>query len=833
MKKLLCTALLLVSFLFCSCEGGPKQTAVKDGKANTEIVISEDAPRMVSLAALELQYYVEKISGAKLPIVYKTTDKYPLKIYVGESSYTKELGIFPKGLKHGAFKIKTGPGYLALVGNDFDYTPPRPTPQHHKDMKRAIAGWDKSTEKATEHKWEMPWGTKFKHWWNPREYEKIMTARYGADSKKIFNPKNLKWSRDYHQEGHGTGWWMHDEGGSLNAVYKVLRGLGVEWYMPGDLGEVIPEMKTIDVPAMQLTEKPDFQMRSWFWYNYGAFSYDHNIWARRLGMNSSYEVLGEMGHAHGLHRVHGRKEMQEAHPEYYALLGGLRDTHHRNVGTACHSSRGLEEECVKFAYFMFDVKKQPHISLFPTDGFKKCGCNDCKDQDASDLVWGFVDRIARKLYKTHPDKIISCGAYTSYVKPPKSIKNFTPNVAVIICNRGRPLMDNDGHWENYWSEITGWAAKLGPNRLMRCENNRYTLNNGKPILFPAMHPRAMAKDLKALNGLCLGEYNEESQKKSRWKAPGSDHLNLYVNARFLWDADQDIEKVLDEYYKKFYGPAAPIMREAFDYAEKTFDELKYDTSSLTQARINKLAASVKFLDLLEKAKKKAGADSIYGKRIAFIIKEYIPLDKTRKDLIAARNAPDPRKDAPVIVGVTAGKKGASYTLSDIKTGEKPAEETSFSVSWEKDNLIFDVICKDSDMKNLFVTDDVWGGDSLAFLIETDKHSYYQLEVNPDGKIFDADRQVGVVTRWKSQASTEIEKGKDFWRVKLSIPIVTPEKNAGDPYHYVVGNKPTKKKMWYVNVGRTRVRKFKRSSQTFIPTGRTYHVKEKFAKLVIE
>ena len=662
-----------------------------------------------------------------------------------------------------------------------------------------------------------------------------MATRYGKENKKIYNPKNLKWSRDFDKEGYGTGWWKYDQGGSLNAVYKVLRGLGVRWYMPGDLGEVIPKMKTIDIQSVKLTEKPDFAMRSWYWYNYGAFSYDHTIWARRLGMNSTYEILGEIGPVHGLHQVHGRKEMQKAHPEYYALVGGVRDTEHRNVGTACPSSPGLEKECIKFARFMFDVYKQPHVSLFPTDGFKRCSCEKCKGKDPSDLVWGFVDRIARELYKTHPDKIVSCGAYTSYVLPPKSIKKFSPNVAVVICNRGRALMDDQAHWKNYWGQIQGWKEKLGPGRLIRVDNNRSTLNGGKPIIFPTLHPHGMAKDLKALNGICLGENSEESQRKAKWKAPGSDHLNLYVNARFLWDADQDVDKMLDEYYEKFYGPAATIMKEAFDYAEKTHNVLKFDTSSITKAKINKLTAAVKYLEMLHKAKAAAGADTIYGKRIAFIINEYVPLEKTRKDLAAALIAPDPRKDAPVIVGTSGSKESASYPLVDIKTGEKPTEKTSFKVRWDKDNLIFDVKCEDSDMKNLFVTDNVWGGDSLVFLIETEGHSYYQVEVNPDGKIFDADCQLSKrgITKWKSMASIEKERGKDFWRIKLTIPIVTPENNAGDPYHYVVGNKPTRERMWYVNVGRSRVRKSKRTLQTFIPTGKTYHFKEKFAKLVIE
>ena len=124
-------------------------------------------------------------------------------------------------------------------------------------------------------------------------------------------------------------------------------------------------------------------------------------------------------------------------------------------------------------------------------------------------------------------------------------------------------------------------------------------------------------------------------------------------------------------------------------------------------------------------------------------------------------------------------------------------------------------------------------DSVSVLLETPNHSYYQIEVNPDGTLFDADRKTGLVTRWCSQAKVKTEKGKNHWRATITIPVVAPEKNEGDPYHYVVGPKPSRKKMWYLNVGRNRMRGKERTSQTFIPTGRTYHKREKFAKLVVE
>jgi hypothetical protein len=42
-----------------------------------------------------------------------------------------------------------------------------------------------------------------------------------------------------------TNEWSDDKGGSLNAVYAWLRTLGVRRYMPGELGEVVPEAQSI------------------------------------------------------------------------------------------------------------------------------------------------------------------------------------------------------------------------------------------------------------------------------------------------------------------------------------------------------------------------------------------------------------------------------------------------------------------------------------------------------------------------------------------------------------------------------------------------------------
>ena len=61
---------------------------VEDGKAQAAIVIAKDPTRMQKLAAEELQKYVQKISGAELPIGTAPVSELPMSVYVGESEHT-------------------------------------------------------------------------------------------------------------------------------------------------------------------------------------------------------------------------------------------------------------------------------------------------------------------------------------------------------------------------------------------------------------------------------------------------------------------------------------------------------------------------------------------------------------------------------------------------------------------------------------------------------------------------------------------------------------------------------------------------------------------------
>ncbi|MBQ7680326.1 MAG: hypothetical protein IJT34_10820, partial [Butyrivibrio sp.] len=47
-------------------------------------------------------------------------------------------------------------------------------------------------------------------------------------------------------------------------------------------------------------------------------------------------------------------------------------------------------------------------------------------------------------------------------------------------------------------------------------------------------------------------------------------LNDYVHMHLLWDPDLDLNALLDEYYRLFYGPASKQMRAFWDSAKAAF-----------------------------------------------------------------------------------------------------------------------------------------------------------------------------------------------------------------------------------------------------------------------
>ena len=433
--------------------------------------------------------------------------------------------------------------------------------------------------------------------------------------------------------------------------------------------------------------------------------------------------------------------------------------------------------------------------------------------------------------------MITGGAYAQYRLPPTDMGHLSPNVGITVAFP-RPGLDEPETWGtkrgsgSYTQLLGGWRQTVTDGKLLGNSNHR-----GGGVLMP----RSISRDLRWRYGRSLGDWNEVGHRsigpgeqggrtigKQTWML-GMHHLNIYVNARLLWDVDQDLHALLSDYYEKFYGPAAEQMRDAFEFAEASY------TRGKGSARLE-LDDRIELTERMHAARDTAG-DTVYGRRIDYVLEEEPSLQALRERMKQEQQRQQQRQNAPLVIGrdTSDDADAATYSLVDLNTGETPSIETSFHVTWDHGVLVVDIRCEEPDMENLFVTRNVWGGDSVAILLETPYHAYYQVEINPESATAEADREHGAInTKWDSQVKVETERGDDFWRVVARFPIVDEAAGQLDPLHHVVGGKPSPEAPWFIQVGRVRVRDQEKSAYGLAVTdGNTYHEPDKFHRLVIE
>ena len=123
--------LLLPAWRCADCQPvtGSAVALVANRKPRAVIVIAERAAGCVPYAAQELLGHIEKISGARLPIRKVGEEEAAslqkiaagrTAILLGESAYTRQLGLSSAAHKADGFRIETGPDRLVILGNDDD-----------------------------------------------------------------------------------------------------------------------------------------------------------------------------------------------------------------------------------------------------------------------------------------------------------------------------------------------------------------------------------------------------------------------------------------------------------------------------------------------------------------------------------------------------------------------------------------------------------------------------------------------------------------------------------------------------------------------------------------
>lgn len=505
-------SLFLCFFLPAVCLAGPsvknnnstvgsELVLVKNGRPTATIVTSSSPTKNARKAANELQKYIEKISGAILPLAGDTTPLSGCMVLVGKSRLTGNIPNLEipsgrtKNLREEGFVIRTHGNHLVLAGNDA---------------------------------------------------EPYLGTRY--------------------------------------AVIEFLHRLGVRWFMPGEMGEIIPKMSTVTVSPVNITQRPDFPVRDFWEHARGNMASECAEWKIHNKMNPhSVEVFGvpSDGSVAGLLP----KEQFEDHPEWFALnKDGTRSKDH-----PCMTS----EPMIK--HFADGVKanarKGKAVTAFaPVDGNPRCWCKNCAkignkfdgfgannrdpepEYSISNEWFYFVNRILTDVNKEFPDHIIATNGYANRDIPPEMPPEiqFNPaqNLTVMFANIAACTIhayDDPKCWQMHrqGQMIRQWC-KLSDKVWIY--NYNYTMLVHKGTITPMVHRIRRNIPLLKQWGV-IGFFDQDEADFALSGIP-----TRLVRARLQWDVDTDVDTVLDDFFDKWFGRAASPMKAYYNALENAFEK---------------------------------------------------------------------------------------------------------------------------------------------------------------------------------------------------------------------------------------------------------------------
>jgi hypothetical protein len=365
--------------------------------------------------------------------------------------------------------------------------------------------------------------------------------------------------------------------GSLGSFYAVVHLLesqcGLSWFFPDELGMVVPQLKEIGITSVDESHSPDFPFRAVGWKRAPDWS---------LFNGSNVNVGDEIGkqvfkHSHTFDEFLPSDRYFDAHPEYYALVKGARDT--RQLDTS--NPEVIEVLSRNIIQFMKEHSRLDMITLFPGDGLGFCECPRCKALDESGVPtveeintrWNrlgpdrhralsrrmliFYLEIVKRVQREYPNVLIQVGAYNPYLYPPKDRSIKAPsNVLIEMCHG----WDHNFSIDSPASEINvrfkealaGWREIFTQVSIYEY----YWKMAMFDLPFPIVH--SIAKDIPAYR---------QSGVQAFYTQFGADYytngLNYYVASKLLWNSKQDVDALVDDFCRRFYGEAWQPMREYF------------------------------------------------------------------------------------------------------------------------------------------------------------------------------------------------------------------------------------------------------------------------------
>ena len=445
-----------------------------------------------------------------------------------------------------------------------------------------------------------------------------------------------------------------DELGPSNGIIEFLQRYA-DWYFATIDGcDTAPFNPDAEAPVGSFRLKPAFSYRmlSLAGRNWKATSERllQKDFSRRLRIPnylrpnklvSPREIAGVGRTGHSYYFYLWPKDYFADHPDYYSMGPDGKRHCTRNVdGQLCLSNPKLLDQITanmleKIAEdrknypgpehpLVYDFSQNDNMSYL-------CKCENCRkiiarynrvpggNAEGGDagLQLEFVNALARRVRERYPDVLIRTFAYVSTEVPPVGLVP-EPNVMIWLCDLyskschylplthpfNRKRLDVLESWRKIAQNLDVWDYWL------------YDSSHGGGAVYPEMHARALAADLKlyASSGIRRVFCEAAFERQCFYE------LHSFVAAQCFFHPDADVDRLI-RLYCRVYGAAADDMEVAIRFLDRIQADNPPASEADWHARILPYRTTdnwTKFRDLCEKAYRKA--DTIDGRtRIAAIL----------------------------------------------------------------------------------------------------------------------------------------------------------------------------------------------------------------------
>jgi uncharacterized protein DUF4838/carbohydrate binding protein with CBM4/9 domain len=493
---------------------GAPLTLIDNGKSNYEIICANDTASATE-GAKEMQSFIKLVTGVQLPIKAELSEGKDA-IVIGAHPLADAAGIKGNALKKDGFIMRTVGENIFLVGND-------------KDLSGFFA-------------------------WSP-----------------FIESSNA---------------------GSYFAVMEFARRfLGMEWYMPGSKGMEWKSASTVAVPAsLDIKEEPHFVRRmiegAWLtserslekkvksgflkrnYYN-KDIARECETWGRRMLLGNGKFVPFQHAWFMFVPAKEPNKCSEKAygkdHPEYYALLDGVRTNYYKNGkmgGQLCTSNPDVVKTYANNIISYGKKNGKKGFSLSNNDGAGNCQCANCTaldgknpitgEQVMSDRLLTFSNQIAEQVSREIPDARLGVYAYHATRYPPVVPMKIHKNVYISDVYNMLPNLWYSGAKERarIIHDLKTWREQA--KHVSLC--SYYSIYGSWSL--PWDTTEVIGDVIKIISKYNSSDGMTMNDCRYFGLAPGVDGARLWVLARLLWNPNQSSVKLQKQFYIGAFGKNA-------------------------------------------------------------------------------------------------------------------------------------------------------------------------------------------------------------------------------------------------------------------------------------